>query len=281
MDKQKRVYTVSQLTRNIRAVLEDTFGMVWIEGEISNFVKHTSGHMYFSMKDEQAVIACVLFKRANQGLKFNIDNGMQVLCFGKVSVYDKRGQYQLIIEKLEPKGVGALQLAFEQLKEKLRKEGLFDRAHKKPIPYLPTRVGVVTSPTGAAIKDILNVARRRFSNVEIILNPVKVQGSGAETEIAQAIRVFNKLNNVDVIIVGRGGGSLEDLWPFNEELLARAIYDSKLPVISAVGHDQSYDDGHPGVQAGIDDHVCKGTRHEAQGKELGRPRDDPVLFPLL
>lgn len=244
VNEQKHIYTVSELTQNIRALLEGDFAEVWIEGEISNFINHTSGHMYFSLKDAGAVLACAFFRSANQGLKFQIRDGMQAVCFGKISVYDKRGQYQLYVEKIEPKGIGALQIAFEQLKAKLQKEGLFDEARKRPIPYLPTRIGVVTSPTGAAIKDILNVAKRRFQNVEVILNPVRVQGEGAEKEIARAVEEFNAFNGemppdrrVDVLIVGRGGGSLEDLWSFNEEIVARAIFGSKIPVISAVGHE--------------------------------------------
>jgi len=237
MHENKHIYSVSELTRNIRAVLEKSFAFIWVEGEISNFVFHTSGHMYFSLKDQGSVVSAVLFRNANKNLRFDLKNGLKVICFGKISVYDKRGQYQLIVEKIEPKGIGALQLAFEQLKEKLQKEGLFDRARKRPIPYLPRRIGVVTSPTGAAIRDILNVTRRRFANVEIVINPVKVQGVGAKEEIAAAIKLFNDLKDIDVMIVGRGGGSIEDLWPFNEELVARAIYSSKIPVISAVGHE--------------------------------------------
>ncbi len=242
--QEKHVYTVGELTRLIRAALEDTFREVWVEGEISNFTKHTSGHMYFSLKDNSAVINCVLFRAANQNMKFEISSGMQVVCFGRISVYDKRGQYQLIVDKLEPKGIGALQIAFEQLKSKLQKEGLFDESRKRPIPYLPTRIGVVTSPTGAAIRDILNVVKRRFQNIEVILNPAKVQGEGSEREIANAINEFNEYNGtvsgedlIDVLIVGRGGGSLEDLWSFNEEIVARAIAASRIPVISAVGHE--------------------------------------------
>ncbi|MBL7157522.1 MAG: exodeoxyribonuclease VII large subunit [Candidatus Omnitrophica bacterium] len=235
--EEKHVYTVSELTRNIRVILERNFGTVWIEGEISNFTKHQSGHMYFSIRDAESVLSCVFFRRVNANLKFEIKNGMHVLCFGKISVYDKRGQYQLYVEKIEPKGAGALQIAFEQLKEKLRKEGLFEKSRKKPIPYLPQRIGVITSPTGAAIRDILNVTKRRFSNVEVILNPVRVQGDLAKEEIVEAIDLFNILRNVDVIILGRGGGSLEDLWPFNEEVVARAVYRSEIPIISAVGHE--------------------------------------------
>jgi exodeoxyribonuclease VII large subunit len=235
--KEKHVYTVSELTKYARVILEDAFPSVWVEGEISNFILHSSGHMYFSLKDAGAVLKCAMFARSNAKLKFKPKDGMKVICFGKMSVYEARGDYQLIAEEIEPKGIGALQLQFQQLKEKLQQEGLFDQAHKAPIPFLPTRIGIVTSPTGAAIRDILNIARRRFSNVEIIINPVKVQGDSAKTEIAKAIRQFNELKNIDVMIVTRGGGSLEDLWPFNEEIVARAIYDSQIPIISAVGHE--------------------------------------------
>lgn len=235
--KKQHVYTVSEITRYIRVVLEDTFPQVWVEGEVSNFIKHSSGHMYFSLKDEFSVLSCVLFKRANQDLKFKIENGLNVICFGRISVYDKRGQYQLYVDKVEPKGLGALQLAFEQLKGRLKKEGLFDEAHKREIPYLPYKIGVITSPTGAAIRDILKVTRQRFQNIDLIINPVRVQGKGAELEIAKAVEDLNKFDDIDVIIVGRGGGSLEDLWAFNEEIVARAIYNSRIPIISAVGHE--------------------------------------------
>lgn len=239
-EKEKRIYSVSELTKYIRVILEDSFPSVWIEGEVSNFVLHSSGHMYFTLKDATSTLKCAMFKRANEKLKFKLQGGMKVICFGSISVYEARGDYQLIAEEIEPKGVGALQLAFQQLKEELFKEGLFDERHKVPIPHLPTRIGIVTSPTGAAIRDILNIVRRRFSNIEIIINPVKVQGESAKDEIAAAVRQFNKLKNIDVIIVTRGGGSLEDLWPFNEETVARAIYDSEIPVISAVGHEIDY-----------------------------------------
>ena len=238
--KEKHVYSVSELTKYIRVILGDSFPAVWVEGEISNFVAHSSGHIYFSIRDANASLKCAFFRRANEKLKFKLKDGMKVICLGAISVYEARGDYQLIVEEVEPKGVGALQLQFQQLKEKLLKEGLFDERHKVSIPHLPTRIGVVTSPTGAAIRDILNIVRRRFSNIEIIINPVKVQGAEAKNEIAAAIRQFNELNNIDVMIVTRGGGSLEDLWPFNEEVVARAIYDSKIPVISAVGHEIDY-----------------------------------------
>ena len=235
--KEKHIYTVSELTKYVRVILEDSFPAVWIEGEISNFVLHSSGHMYFSLKDAGASLKCAMFARSNAKLKFKPKDGMKVICFGKLSVYEARGDYQLIAEEIEPKGIGALQLQLQQLKEKLQKEGLFDPKHKVEIPFLPTRIGIVTSPTGAAIRDILNIARRRFSNVEIIINPVKVQGESAKNEIAKAIQQFNRLKNIDVMIVTRGGGSLEDLWPFNEEVVARAIFESEIPIISAVGHE--------------------------------------------
>lgn len=237
VDVLKQAYTVSQLTRDIKTILENTFPAVWVEGEVSNLRTPMSGHAYFSLKDEQSQLNCVMFKRAFMTLKFKLEDGLKIVCFGKVSVYDKSGQYQLYVEEIEPRGKGALQLALEQLKKKLFKEGLFDQAHKKPIPMLPSRIGVVTSPTGAAIRDILNVINRRFANVNVVLFPVKVQGEGAADEIARAIEAFNRLKNIDVMIVGRGGGSLEDLWAFNEEKVARAIFDSRIPIISAVGHE--------------------------------------------
>ncbi|MCX5692384.1 MAG: exodeoxyribonuclease VII large subunit [Candidatus Omnitrophica bacterium] len=235
-DKGRYIYTVSQLTSSIKIVLEDSFQNIWIDGEISNF-KAVAGHFYFTLKDDKSELKCVFFKSSNEKIKFEIKDGMQVLCCGKISIYEQRGVYQLYVARMEPKGIGELQLAFEQLKEKLFKEGLFDEAHKKPIPLLPERIGIVTSITGAAIRDILHVLNKRFSNVEVIINPVKVQGDEAKEEISSAIEEFNRLGNVDVMIVGRGGGSLEDLWAFNEEIVARAIYNSKIPVISAVGHE--------------------------------------------
>ncbi|MGB2629805.1 MAG: exodeoxyribonuclease VII large subunit [Candidatus Omnitrophota bacterium] len=248
---ETHIYTVSELTRDIRFLLEDAFPEIWVEGEISNFKVYTSGHAYFSLKDENSLINCVMFKNSSSRLAFDVEDGLHVLCYGRISVYDKRGQYQFYVSKMEPKGKGALQLAFEQLKEKLRKEGLFAPEHKKPLPYLPVHIGVVTSPTGAAIRDILKVAKRRFTNVEITICPVKVQGEEAKHEIAKAIEEFNEYNSylaetgseehpIDVLIVGRGGGSLEDLWPFNEEKVTRAIFASEIPVISAVGHEVDY-----------------------------------------
>ena len=233
----KYIYKVSELTSSIKVILEDSFSNVWVEGEISNFKSHTSGHFYFTLKDDRSELKVTFFKRYNENIKFEIKDGMYAVCFGKVSVYEKRGQYQFNATRMEAKGIGALQLAFEQLKEKLFKEGLFDESRKRPIPTLPGSIGIVTSPTGAAIRDVLHVLGKRFSNFHVIINPAKVQGEGAGEEIASAIQDFNVLNNVDVIIVGRGGGSLEDLWAFNEEIVARAIFNSKIPVISAVGHE--------------------------------------------
>ena len=243
----RRIFTVSQITQDIKLILEAAFGEVWIEGEVSNFQAHHSGHFYFTLKDDSSVLPAVMFARANREVKFKIENGLKVICAGKVSAYTARGQYQIIVEKLEPKGVGSLQLALEQLKQKLEKEGLFAPAHKRPIPYLPARIGVVTSLSGAAIKDILKVLDRRFRDINIIINPVQVQGEKAKDEIAQAIKDFNLLNDslaaeerIEVMIVGRGGGSMEDLWAFNEEVVARAIYNSRIPVISAVGHERDW-----------------------------------------
>ena len=241
----RHIYTVSQLTQGIKLILESSFEHIWVEGEVSNFSAYPSGHSYFNLKDDVAIISAVMFSRANRNLKFKIENGLKVICFGKISVYEPRGQYQIVVEELEPKGIGSLQLALEQLKKKLEKEGLFAVQHKRPIPYLPSKVGIVTSAQGAAIKDILKVLERRFKDVQIIINPVRVQGEGAAGEIAQAIKDLNLFNEglphqerIEVMIVGRGGGSIEDLWAFNEEPVAYAIYNSRIPVISAVGHER-------------------------------------------
>jgi exodeoxyribonuclease VII large subunit len=234
---EKTILTVSRLTALIRGVLEENFEHVWVEGEVSNLAMPASGHCYFTLKDAGAQIRCVMFRASARALKFRPKDGMGLVVRGRVSLFEPRGEYQLVVEYLEPKGVGALQLAFIQLKEKLAREGLFDESRKKPVPRLPQRIGVVTSPTGAAVHDILNVLGRRFANVEILIAPVKVQGEGAAEEIACAIGDFNRYGDIDVMIVGRGGGSMEDLWAFNEEVVARAIYRSRIPVISAVGHE--------------------------------------------
>lgn len=234
---RNKILTISELTRRIRGSLEQEFFNLWVVGEVSNVKMPASGHVYLTLKDADAQLQAVMFKTVANSVKFGIRDGMEVLAFGSVTVYEARGQYQLIIEHIEPKGIGALQLAFLQLKERLEKEGLFDPAHKKPLPLLPKKIAIVTSLTGAAIRDILNVINRRFARVEILIYPVKVQGEGAAQEIAQAIHDLNAIPDIDVMIVGRGGGSLEDLWAFNEEVVARSIYASRIPVISAVGHE--------------------------------------------
>ena len=233
----QHIYSVTELTREIKLLLEATIPVVWLEGEISNLKFHTSGHLYFSLKDKDAQIPCVMWRNRNVALTFSPQDGMKVLAMGKISVYEKRGYYQFDAVKLQPAGIGELQMAFEQLKQKLLEEGLFDEQFKKPIPPYPERIGIVTSPTGAAIQDLVNILNRRFPGIEISLKPVKVQGVGAALEIASAIDEFNDYGAVDVLIVGRGGGSLEDLWAFNEEVVARAIFRSRIPVISAVGHE--------------------------------------------
>jgi len=215
-------------------------GILWIQGEISNFKRHTSGHLYFSLKDSRAQIKVAFFKNNNMYLKFRPEDGMEVVVRGRLSVYEPRGDYQVIVEYMEPVGLGSLQLAFEQLKEKLRKEGLFEDSHKISLPLLPRKVGIVTSPTGAAIRDMLRILKRRNASLDVLLYPVKVQGQGAAEEIAAGIRCLNGRSDIDVIIIGRGGGSIEDLWAFNEEIVARAIYESELPLISAVGHEVDY-----------------------------------------
>ena len=232
----KQIYTVSQITQVIKGLLEEGVGEIWLEGEISNFKAATSGHFYFSLKDQGALILGAMFAHANKGLKFKLEDGLKVICFGKVDVYGPRGQYQIIVERIEPKGVGAQQLAFEQLKKKLGLEGLFNLDHKKPLPQMPFVVGIVTSSSGAAVRDILQILKKGASGVDVILRSVRVQGEQAAGEIVEAITDLNNLKQLDLIIVSRGGGSTEDLWSFNEEIVARAIYNSRLPIISAVGH---------------------------------------------
>lgn len=234
------VLSVSELTRKIKGVLEMGFPEVSVRGEISNFKRHSSGHLYFTLKDEGAQIQAVMWRGRLYNLFFTPQEGMKVIARGSITVYEARGIYQLDVVQLHPLGVGELQLAFEKLKQKLMAEGLFDPAHKKPLPEYPERIGIVTSPTGAVIHDMLNIISRRYPIVEVLFYPVAVQGVGAAEEIAAAIRDFNSYGQVDVLIVGRGGGSLEDLWAFNEEVVARAIYDSKIPIISAVGHEVDF-----------------------------------------
>ena len=240
MQAQRKIYSVSELSLELKNLLEKQFPDVWVTGEVSNFRAATSGHFYFTLKDASAQIRAVCFRNQARYLKFKPQDGISVIARGHLSVYEARGEYQLYVEYLEPAGVGALQLAFEQLKAKLAAEGLFDPARKKPLPVLPSAVGVVTSPTGAVIRDILRILKRRFPNMNVTLYPVKVQGEGAAEEIVAGIEYFNRHPIVDVMIVARGGGSLEDLWVFNEEIVARAIAASKLPVISAVGHETDF-----------------------------------------
>jgi len=235
-----RVYTVSELTVEVKDHLEAEFSGILVEGEISNFTAATSGHLYFVLKDKSAQLRCVCFRHKARFFKFKAEDGLQVIVSGNLSVYEPRGEYQLQVDSMEPKGLGSLQLAFEQLKARLQAEGLFNSARKKPIPLLPRCIGIVTSPTGAAIHDILRILKRRHENVRVLIYPAKVQGEGAAEEIAAGVKYLNTLPEVDVMIVGRGGGSLEDLWAFNQEVVARAISASRIPVISAVGHEVDY-----------------------------------------
>ena len=237
---KSHIITVTQLTTQIKNLLEGSFPDVWVEGEISNLSIPQSGHAYFTLKDQQSQIRAVLFRSSQRFLKFTLQHGIQVVCRGRVGLYEPRGEYQLILEYIEPKGIGALQLAFEQLKAKLEQEGLFDLERKRGLPLLPQRIGIITSPTGAAIRDMLRVIKRRHPRMHIIIYPVPVQGAEAAPSIVEALRYFNREGNVDVVITGRGGGSLEDLWAFNEETVARAIHASTIPVISAVGHETDY-----------------------------------------
>ncbi len=236
------VITVSQLNNYMKRFVDSNthLSKLWVKGEISNYKKHYTGHIYMTLKDETSVIKAVMFKGSASSLLFEPDNGMKVIACGKVAVFERDGQYQLYVESMVPDGVGELHIAYEQLKEKLEQKGYFDLSHKKPIPKFPANIGVITSPTGAAIRDILNVLTRRYPAANIYIFPAQVQGVGASSTIVEGIELFNKLGNVDVIIAGRGGGSIEDLWAFNEENVADAIYNSDIPVISAVGHETDF-----------------------------------------
>lgn len=236
----RRALTVSELTARIRDLLVRSFTDIWVEGEISNCREAQSGHIYFTLKDDRAQVRCVFFKQQQRGMKFHPEDGLHVTVRGSVSVYEARGDYQIYVEHVEPVGLGALQLAFEQLKKRLEAEGLFSSARKKPLPLLPSRIGLITSPRGAAVRDVVRILRRRFPNVHLTVYPVRVQGEGAALEIVKALRFFNQKLRVDVLILARGGGSLEDLWAFNEEALARAIAASEIPVISGVGHETDF-----------------------------------------
>lgn len=239
---EPKVFTVGQINRYIKNLLENDFilSSLLVQGEISNFKAHSSGHWYFTLKDEQGAIACVIFRQAAQEIPFQIENGMRVILYGNISLYEKTGQYQLYGEFLEPIGIGALQLAFEQRKEKLAAEGLFDADFKRELPERIGTIAVITSPTGAAVRDIIQIAKRRDPRVKIAVFPALVQGEAAEADIVRALKLANRWGKADVIILGRGGGSMEDLWAFNEESVAKAIFASEIPVISAVGHETDF-----------------------------------------
>ena len=240
LQPERRIFTVSDLTVRIRDLLSKNFTDIFVQGEISNCRPAASGHIYFTLKDERAQVRCVFFKQQQRGMKFRPEDGVSVMVRGSISVYEARGEYQIYVESLEPVGRGALQLAFEQLKKRLAEEGLFDAGRKKPLPLLPSRIGLITSPTGAAVRDVVRILRRRFPNVHLTLYPVRVQGEGAAAEIVDALRYFSKKRAADVILLVRGGGSLEDLWSFNEEIVAREITASAIPVITGVGHETDF-----------------------------------------
>jgi exodeoxyribonuclease VII large subunit len=240
LQPERRVYTVSDLTARIRDLLFRNFTDIFVQGEISNCRPAASGHIYFTLKDDRAQIRCVFFKQQQRGMKFRPEDGLKVSVRGSISVYEARGEYQVYVESLEPLGRGALQLAFEQLKKQLEAEGLFDAARKKPLPLLPSRIGLITSPTGAAVRDVVRILTRRFPNVYLTLYPVLVQGDGAAMQIVEALRYFSRKRTADVILLVRGGGSIEDLWSFNEEIMARAIAASGIPVICGVGHETDF-----------------------------------------
>jgi len=245
-EEKTRIYSVWEITHYIKQKLDsdELLRDIYVKGELSNVSQPTSGHVYFTLKDEYAELRCVMFRDRNALLKFTLEDGMSVIVRGHISVYEKRGKYQLYVEELQESGIGELYRAFEQLKKKLKDEGMFDAAYKKPIPAIPRTIGIITSPTGAAIRDMINITRRRFPHVHILLAPVAVQGEEAAPQIVNAIKLMNRVNSelmkVDVLVVGRGGGSIEELWAFNEESVARAIFASEIPVISAVGHETDF-----------------------------------------
>src|SRR3989475_11304026 len=236
----RQILTVSELTARIRDLLARNFTDIFVQGEISNCREAQSGHIYFTLKDDRAQVRCVYFKQQQRGIKFRPEDGLQVTVRGSISVYEQRGEYQIYVEKIDLVGQGALQLAFEQLKKRLEAEGLFDTARKKSLPLLPSRIGIISSPKGAAVRDVVRILTRRFPNVHLMLYPVRVQGGGSAEEIVKALKFFNKAKLVDVLILTRGGGSMEDLWSFNEEIVARAIFASEIPVISGVGHEPDF-----------------------------------------
>lgn len=236
----RHVYEITELNQNIKSLLEERFPFIWVSGEISNFRTPSSGHCYFTLKDPRSQISAVMFRTQARSLKFKPEDGLSVIGLGRISVYEPRGSYQVIFEYLEPKGIGGLQIAFEKLKQKLSDEGLFDVRHKAMLPALPQKISIVTSPTGAAIRDFIKVAQRRFPNLTMEVVPVSVQGSRSPGEIVDAIRMLNTMGRTDVIVLARGGGSIEDLWAFNDEHVARAIFSSRIPVVSAIGHETDF-----------------------------------------
>lgn len=237
-----QILSVGELTQCIKAAIEaeDLFSDIWVRGEISNLTRHSSGHLYFSLKDERALIRCVVWKSTAALLKFQPSDGMRVVAHGRVTVYERQGQYQLTVSELHPDGIGALYEQYEALKRRLQEEGLFDESRKKPLPPFPTRIAIVTSPTGAAVRDMVSVARRRMPSVNLVLVPALVQGEGSADSVAESLRLADSAPEVDVIVVGRGGGSIEDLWTFNEETVVRAIFSCETPVVSAVGHETDF-----------------------------------------
>jgi exodeoxyribonuclease VII large subunit len=240
LEVQEQIFSVSEITKSIKFILESTFEKISIEGEISNFKAHGSGHWYFNLKDEGAVINCTMWKGVNNYVFFSPEDGMKVVVTGRITVYPPRGNYQIDVRSMKPAGVGELQAAFERLKKRLFEEGLFDQENKKEIPAFPRKIGLITAAEGAAVKDMISVAQRRFPLVELLIAPTKVQGAGASENIVENIHKMNLLKNIDVIIIARGGGSIEDLWAFNEEMVARAIFKSKIPIISGVGHEVDF-----------------------------------------
>jgi len=237
---ERKIYTVSELTEEIKALLEGQYPSVWIQGEISNFKHAPSGHFYFTLIDEAAQIRCVMFKTQNRFLKFRPEDGLRIVAWGRISVYGPRGDYQLILDTMEPLGIGSLMLAFEQLREKLAREGLFDEPRKRPLPRFPRTIGLVTSPKGAAVRDMIRIATRRFPGINILVSPTSVQGDKAPMEIVAALERISRAEDVDVILVGRGGGSVEDLWAFNDERVVRAVAACPIPIVSAVGHETDF-----------------------------------------
>jgi exodeoxyribonuclease VII large subunit len=240
LNEEKQIFTVSELTQSIKFVLESAFDNISVEGEISNFKSHVSGHWYFNLKDENAVINCTMWRGFNNYVFFTPQDGMKIIVSGRLTVYPPRGSYQIDVRSMKPAGEGELQAAFERLKQKLKAEGLFDVGHKRAIPFFPSKIGIVTAIDGAAIRDMISVAERRFPLVELIIAPTKVQGSGAAEDIVDSLNKLNKIKDIDVIILARGGGSIEDLWAFNEEIVARAIYKSRIPVITGIGHEVDF-----------------------------------------